>query len=74
VKKMEVKQMEPKAARMCLDGWSGRSSVSIEVTGEAGKRYRVRFLEATRLPHDSAVEIGDVRLVPKYSVVFRGQA
>lgn len=73
MKKSEVKQMEPKAARMCLDGWSGRSSVSVEVTGETNKYYRVRFLEATRLPHASAAEIGDERIVPKYSVVFRGQ-
>lgn len=71
LKKPEVtKYEEPKPARLCLDGWAGRSSVAVEVTGETEKRYRVRFLEATRLPHQREALVGSVMLVPKYAVVL----
>jgi hypothetical protein len=67
-----MSEQTPKRARLCLDGWAGRSSVAVEVIGETAKRYRVRFLEATTLPHLASAEIGDVKLVPKYSVVIKG--
>lgn len=61
---------EPKPGRLCLDGWAGRSSVPVEIVGETAKRYRVRFLEATKLPHQREALRGSVMFVPKYAVVL----
>lgn len=63
--------MKARPGRLCLDGWAGRSYVPVEVTGETEKRYRVRFLEATKIRHTGEVAAGEVKLVPKYSVVLK---
>jgi len=68
---MKKKAAEMRRAVVCLDGWAGRRSVPVEVVGETPKRYLVRFLEATTLPHVGAAAIGEERLVPKYSVVLK---
>lgn len=71
MRKLDVQAIAPRAGRVCLDGWAGRSSVPVEVIGETAKRYSVRFLEATTLPHLRDARVGDVKLVPKYSVVLK---
>ena len=58
----------PIKAKMMLDGWAGRYIVPVEIIGETDKRYRVRLMEETKLPARRIGKIGEVILVPRYSV------
>lgn len=63
--------MEPKTAHIWLDGWAGRCSYPVLVVGETPKRYRVQLTMHQPLPGRARVgNVGDVVLVPKYSVTF----
>jgi hypothetical protein len=56
-----------------LDGWAGRERIPVEIVGETPKRYRVKLLEAARLPGNRPHDAGDVVLVPRYAVQQQGE-
>ncbi len=55
-----------------LNSWAGRERVPVEIVGETPKRYRVKLLEAARLPGNRQHAAGDVVLVPRYAVQQQG--
>ena len=55
-------------ARLHIDSFAGRSTVSVEIVGETPKRYRVRLLADCLLPNRRRGKTGDVVLVPASAV------
>jgi hypothetical protein len=56
-----------------LNSWAGRECIPVEIVGETPKRYRVKLLEAARLPGNRQHAAGDVVLVPRYAVQQQGE-
>lgn len=57
-------------AMLHLQSWTNLESHMVEILWETRRAYRVRFLEACRLPGNHHVDAGDVKLVPKHTVKF----
>jgi hypothetical protein len=55
------------------NSWAGLNRYPIELVKETPKRYRVKLLEACRLPHHGNLEAGAIVLVPKDSVRWEAQ-
>jgi hypothetical protein len=60
-------------AYLRLNSWAGTERIPIEIVGETSKRYRVKLLEAARLPGNKQHAAGAVVLVPKYAVQQKGE-
>ena len=65
-----MKRFLPRPARLALDGLGGRRSLRVEVVGEVGRRWSVRFLEDGPLPRGEVARVGETALVPKHDVVI----
>jgi hypothetical protein len=60
----------PRAAYICLDGYTGRTEQAVMVVGETPKKYRIRAVMRTKLGGAKWLYTGEMALVPKHAVRF----